>query len=288
MVARRPRRAPRRAPRRGGRKAIRRVRRGGKKSGLSTMRQTARIVETIAFDDLKSDIPYIHAFSLSQFYRATTIAKNFQFYKAAKVKYEYMPLYNTFQESNNNNSTVGKPQMYFMMNREQNPYWSELAPADALFSIQSSGADPIAFTKNKEIVYTPNWCSPGVTALTFGTAQSGLDPNTNIQAVTNVISCGLKKQFGWLPCPDKDLWTTPEVYQPTLAAAGVAGPLNTAPNAAAAVVYNGHNLYIQQSNEPDVVVCKLVCTVEWLFKGPKNNYAANTPSRVTDVSGNKV
>ena len=270
MVARKARRAPRRprrAPRRGGRVSKRTT----KKKALNPMSQYAKIVESVELTDLKSDTPYQEVFLLSDFFRATTLAKNFQFYKAVKVKWEYMPLYNTFQQSNSV-AVVSKPQMYFIMNRDQDPYWSQRTAFDARFSIVSQGTDPISFTSNKEIIYKPNWCSSGVTALTFGSAVSGIDPTKTIQAVTNVISLGLKKNFGWLPTPNADLFLKPEVYNPTTAPTGAAGTLNTGPTANAGVIYNGHNLYIEQENEPDVPVCKRVLTVEWLFKGPKNNY----------------
>ena len=245
-----------------------------KKAGLSPMNQYAKVVETFEAPDLISDKAYQATFSLADFYRATTVAKNFQFYKAAKVKWEYMPLYNTFQQSNSV-AVVSKPQMYFVMNRDQNPYWANNGTTqEARFAIISTGADPVAFTKNREIVYTPNWCSPGISALTFS-AVSGVGGGA-VNAVTNVIALGLKKQFGWLPTPDLDDYLTPSVYNPTTAPTG----MNTAPTANAGVIYNGHNLYIEQENEPNVPVCKVVCTVEWLFKGPKNNYSIITGAQV--------
>ena len=271
--SRRPSRRPRRAPRRGRKVA----KRSSKKRGLSPMNQYAKIVESFQAEDLSSDKPYQHTFSLQQFYRATTIAKNFQFYKAVKVKWEYMPLYNTFQESNST-AVVGKPQLYFQMNRDQNPAWSQRTSAEALFSMNNSGVDPQAFTSNKEIIYKPNWCSPGISALTFGVVQGIPNP---ISAVTNVISLGLKKQFGWLPTPDLDDYDNAR-YNPTTAPQYLSTSVNTGPTNNAGVVYNGHNLYISQDNEPDTPVCRLICTVEWLFKNPKDNYsklATRTPAQ---------
>ena len=267
LIRRRP---ARRVKRRTVRKARRVSRRkGGKKKSLSPMSQYAKIVETIEFTELDADSPYQNTFFLAQFYRATTLAKNFQFYKAAKVKWEYMPFYNTFQEGNST-GTVGKPQMYFIMNRDQDPYWSNRAPADALFSMQSSGVDPVPFTTNREIIYKPNWCSPGLSALTFATVA---DPQGQpVKAVSNVISLGLKKQFGWLATPDKDAYFAPGQYNPVEDFVAYAPGVTAAPTANAGVIYNGHNIYISQEGEPDTPVCKIVCTVEWHFKGPKNNY----------------
>ena len=260
----------RRKPRRALGKPRRAPRRNPRKSGLNPSRQSAKIVETIELSDMYSDRGYTYNFSLSQFYRATTLAKNFRFYKAAKVKWEYMPFYNTFQEGDST-ARVGKPQMYFMMNRDQNNYWTTRNSPLEGFEIQSRGADPVVFVKNREIIYTPNWCSPGLTALTFSpvVATSG----GSVQAVTNVISCGLKKQYSWLPTPDQDAYSSPGQYNPVDGAADNSGnPLNMGPVAAAGVLYNGHDIYVQQSNEPQTPVCKVICTVEWIFKGAKNNY----------------
>ena len=266
MRMRKPR--ARRAPGRRGPIKLGRKRRS-KKAGLSVMNQYAKIVETIELTDLKADEAYQNTFHLSQFYRATTIAKNFKFYKAAKVKWEYMPFYNTLQQ-NNSTAVVTKPQLYWVMNRDQDPTFEQRNSADALFSMNNQGVDPIAFTRNLEIIYRPNWCSPGITALTFSPVSNPNGGTT--QVVTNVISLGLKKQFSWLPTPNLDDYNTNR-YNPTTAPDYNGVPINTSPTNNAGVIYNGHNLYIVQENEPDVPVCKVICTVEWLFKGPKDNYS---------------
>jgi len=175
-----------------------------------------------------------------------------------------MPLYNTFQE-NNSVAAVGKPQFYFMMNRDQDSKFSSLPSAQAQFSIQSAGADPVAFVKNKEIIYRPNWCSPGLSAIT--TSDEG--------NVTNVYSLGSKKQFGWLPTPNLDAWQNPAQSNiPQNPIGGVLpGQNDMVPLLNAAAIYNGHIFYIQQDNDPNVPVGKCVCTVEWEFKGGKQLYA---------------
>lgn len=238
------------------------MRKRSKKSGLNPSNQYATIVESVEANELVADNGYHSTFNLSQFFRATTIAKNFQFYRAKKVKWEYMPLYNTFQESNSV-AVVGKPQVYFMMNRDQDPYWSLLPASAQLQSLQSAGADPKAFTKNLEIVYKPNWCSPGLSAYSL---------NTSNATINSVVSLGMRKQFGWLPTPNKDVWNAPDKANFTQNPVGAFG-YTTAPTLNGAVIYNGHNLYIQQDNDAEVPVCKLIITVEWEFKLGKQNYA---------------
>jgi len=265
MPARRMRMRKSKAPARARRQAKRGgARRGGKKAGLNPTNQRATIVETIDAGNLVADQPYQGTFNLAQFFRATTLAKNFQFYRANKVKWEYMPLYNTFQE-NNSVPAVAKPQIYFMMNRDQDVSWSQRPPGQALFLLQSAGADPKPFTSNLEIVYKPNWCSPGLSAVT-------LDGSKEPSPVTSVISLGLQKQFGWLATPDTDAWAAPNALNPTANPVGAFGYVSSS-TANAGVMYNGHNLYIAQQNEPAVPVARLVVTVEWQFKGGKNNYA---------------
>ena len=276
--------APRRALKMGKKRNTRR----GRKAGLSPSRQYATIVETIATLDVMADNGYQTTFNLSQFFRATTLAKNFQYYRATKVKWEYLPLYNTFQE-NNSVAAVAKPQFYFIMNRDQDVNFSGLAGPAALFSIQSAGADPSAFIKNKEIIYKPNWCSPGLTAITtqYGNAPLPV-PGPAINAVTGVYSLGLKKQYGWIPTPNKDAWANPSIANnPLNPVAGVIANSDMAPVLNAAVQYNGHNIYIQQDNDPNVPVCKVVCTVTWEFKGGKNLYAVG-PTGVSTMANKEA
>jgi len=267
-------------------------RRGGKKSGLSQGNQYATIVETLASNDIYSDQPYQSTFDLSQFFRATTIAKNFKYYRAKKVKWEYMPIYNTFQE-NNSVPAVGKPQMYIMMNRDQDTKFQNLTPSLALFSIQCAGADPFPFVKNKEIVYKPNWCSPGLSAFTTTPIQqpnpqvptSGAwpgGPGFSTSSIPNAVySLGMKKQYGWLPTPNDDAWQSPTAPNSALNPLNLAGSV-MAPILNGGVVYNGHNLYVSQLNEPNVPIGTCVLTVEWEFKGGKQLFASAPPGTTTD------
>lgn len=260
-----PRRAIRR-PRRNMAKKTRvpKHRRSSKsKASLKVTNQYATLVETKDVGQQFSDQPYQANFCLADFYRATTVAKNFKFYRAKKVKWEYMPYYNTFNASNSV-STVGKPQMYFMMNREQTTSYASLAPVDALFSIQTCGTDPVPMTNNKEIIYKPNWNTQGLSGYTYVT-----DPASGI-TVTGVVSMGSKAQYGWIPTPDKDAYLNPN--SPVSIQQRV---INVAPTPGlhGGVIYCGHNTYIAQENEPNIPVCRVIVTVEWEFKGGKQLYA---------------
>lgn len=272
-------RAMRRRPARG-RKPNRRVRRarvakrGGRKASLAPTNQHATIVESLATANIFSDRPYNATFQLSQFFRASALAKNFRFYRAKKVKWEYMPLYNTFQENIQGSNSVGKPQFYMMMNRDQNNAYTGLTPTQALFSIQCAGADPTPFTKNREIIYRPNWCSPGLTAI-----------KQSVEGVVDVVSLGNKAQYGWLPTPIFDAYFNPDT--PSFPVDSIGSNYDITASLNAGVVYNGHYFYIQQSNEPLNKVGTVVVTVEWEFKGGKQLYGS--PPTVSapheDVSG---
>ena len=264
-----------RKPRRANRK-VRRARKS-KKASLAPTRQYATIVETLASNDVFADTAYQAQFQLSDFYRATTVAKNFKFYRAKKVKWEYMPLYNTFQEGLLGANSVGKPQFYMLMNREQDTEFSTLAPIDALFAIQCGGADPTPFIKNKELIYRPNWNSPGLSAYQFTPNPPGLG------TVNGLVSLGSKRQYGWLPTPNDDVYRSPD--RPNFIADPTQSVYTTAPQLNGGVVYMGHNFYIQQANEPNNKVGKVICTVEWEFKGGKQLYAP--PIRL-DVEGNEL
>jgi len=260
-MARAMRRKPARKPNRRVRRA-RVAKRSGRKASLKPSNQYATIVETLQSNNIFSDTGYTAQFTLSNFFRATTLAKNFLFYRAKKVKWEYMPLYNTFQEGLLGANSVGKPQFYMMMNRAQDSGFLNLATQPAkLFSIQCAGADPTPFVKNKEIIYRPNWCSPGLTALQRDSSGT---------LISNV-ALGSKAQYGWLPTPDADAFNIPD--SPNFINIASGSSYTTAPQLNAGVVYNGHNFYIQQSNEPLNKVGTVICTVEWEFKGGKQLYA---------------
>lgn len=275
---------PRKAIRRPRRKMAKKgpVRKGARKTkaNLSPMNQHATIVETIEFDDLLANKGYQGTFTLSQFYRATTVAKNFQFYRPKVVKWEYMPYYNTFQDQTGNGA-IAKPQMYHVMNRDQDPYWASRAYPDQIFSIQACGADPKAFTRNTIIQYKPNWCSPGLQAYTRGEIVANAP-----LAVTSLLSLGVKKQFGWVATPNIDGYLRDITAVNSFQAPPSGGPNPSffmSNTANAGVVYNGHNFLIEQENAGNGdVICKLVCTVEWEFKGPKENYSPSQPPRVSE------
>lgn len=269
------------ARRRRGRKAHRRARknhrRGRRSPAVATAGrgQMARIVETLELNDLTPNVTYDSTFTLAQFPRAATVAMNFQFYKAAKVTWNYEPLYNTFQENQIGGvSSVSKPYIYMLMNRIQNSNMGTTLP-----NIQACGAKPQAMTAKKTLTYKPNWCSPGLLAV-----QPGTSP---VEPINSHVQQGLKAQYGWLASSGTaNLINGPNgagvgeatisgnqatAYAPIGAEYTGAFTQNTKVYANS-VTYNGHVSYIEQQNAVlGQTVARLTCTVEWLFKGAQLN-----------------
>lgn len=246
--------------------------------------QSCRVIETIELPDLLANSARDHIFNLSAFARASNIAPNFKFYRAAKVIYTYDPLFNTFQDGNGT-ANASKPYMYSVMNRTQVTQTSPVQQMGSLVQFQCTGARPVPLVSQRKISYKPNWCSPGL--LQLRTTVSPGQPN-----IQDYSTNGLQAQYGWLATPS-DLSFIINADQ----TGGNAGayPLSisheTPPAAAVAnsfvylnmVVYNGHQVYIDQKytggDPSDQPVARVTCTVLWEFKEAQN------PLRVTPGDG---
>jgi len=255
---RRPAVRRRKVPRRGVRKL--RVPRG-----VNDSNQIARIKETLAFANVDSGAAYSFTFQLDQFERASTLAPNFKWYKAAKVEWTLEPLFNTFTDDGTPQSM---PYLYVTMNRTQ-----DSVPLN-LQDLQAMGCKPQKLTSKNTIAYRPNWCSPGL--ISYFKDQDSY--------VREIRQGGLKAQYAWLQCPNTNGAITPFIpsqstpiepqynFDPTQ---------NMATVIPAQVVYNGHNIYIDQALASQLPVARLTCTVHWEFKGP--HYTAAVPSAKTVV-----
>jgi len=131
------RRATRRPRRRVAKKRNYRTRR----RGLTTS-QTAKIVETIEFNNIAPNYVQGLVFNLNQFERARTIATNFRWMKATKVTWSIEPQFNTYQ-SEPGGSTV--PYVYTVMNRTQDSSFMTLS------DLLSQGARPIKLVNLKKM-----------------------------------------------------------------------------------------------------------------------------------------
>lgn len=223
--------------------------------------QFSKVVETISIQDMESNLPYQRTFSLNDFNRARYEANNWQFFKAAKVTYTYEPLYNTYQDGNDN-TALSAPYLYQKMNRTQD---NEVPLG--LGDLQGMGAMPRRLTNTWKFSYKPNWCIQGLTAV----AAQG----------AGVYSLGARTEFGWINNSSHDM----SQASPTVRNAGVlipdqAGAVGTILNAQTIhqypsyCLYNGHDDYIDQKfsgTTPNQVVARVSITVEWHFKSPMYN-----------------
>jgi len=261
-------------------------RKGGKgkmpNTASSGRGQMAKIIETVEFTDLQPNVASASVFTLSQFPRAATLAGNFAFYKAAKVSWNYEPLYNTFQDTAAASSV---PYLYTLMNRGQlNPF-----TVPTLKTLQACGARPVKLTSKTTIAYRPNWCSPGLLAVL---KPDGTEPGP----ISSVIQQGVKQQYDWLATSGQEVrsinGTTVEVPNNaapiTVPLDGTDGSLVVPPPANVIagltalnnVIYNGHFNIIDQQVDANPAPCaRLTCTVVWLFKGAQFNqtFASPTP-----------
>jgi len=224
---------------------------------IANKNQTATVIETIELNDLIPNTVYQHVFQLGQFTRASQVAANYAFYKAASCEWKYEPLYNTFQDGVGG---LSKPYLYTLMNRQQETAFTNINSQN-FQAIQSAGAKAVALASTKNVKYVPNWCSPGLVATT-----SGGEPMT----------LGLQKQFSWLSTPSGTTSTQAGVPSNNVAMRIISPPVqNTALgvvyNYANAVVYNGHLDYldqkISQGGDTPPPICRITLTVVWKFKG---------------------
>ena len=229
--------------------------------------QTCTIRETIELAEMLPNQAYQYIFSLNQFGRAQAIGAFFKWYKAAKVEWSLEPLYNTFQEGQVT-PAASVPYVYTVMNRTQSK------KSMLLQDFQACGAKPIKFTSKITKSYVPNWCSPGLMCYSQNTGTGSVNQG--------IYTNGLKEEKGWLMGPEL-LAQSPNGQLASLQTSdnqlvnGLTDPLIVPVNTNQ-VVYNGHNVFIEQTNAPSAAtVCKITCTVHWIFKEPSNYTGVSTP-----------
>jgi len=240
--------------------------------------QTCRVIETFEAVDLNSNQGTQHIFTLAQFARASNIAPNFKWYRAARVTWTYDPLYNTFQDGVN---AASKPYMYTVMNRSQQENTTTMGSVQ---QFQCAGARPVPFVSQKKISYKPNWCSPGLLQVRTTNPPGGTQ-------IKDYSSNGLQPQYGWLATPNNQ----PNVLANQVAADSGDYPtyISNPPTGSGLsyvtnsfvynnmVVYNGHHTFIDQKytggETPIDPVARLTVTVVWEFKGASNNLGMGAP-----------
>jgi len=254
------------------RAAVRRRRVARIPRGINDGGQVARIKETIAFGNIDAATAYSFTFTLNQFARASTLSTNFKWYKASRVQWTLEPLFNTFTDDGTPQTV---PYMYMTMNRTQD------AVGLNLLDLQAMGCRPQKLTSKKTLTYKPNWCSPGL--LTYSR-----DENAYIRELRQN---GLKAQYAWLNCPNTNEAISPYIQAETTPIEDQYNPLlpDQVKVLPAQVVYNGHNIYIDQALASQLPVARLICTVHWEFKGPHYTASPATVSKgIVSVKSGEV
>lgn len=255
------RRAPRRKPARKGRKGNRKSR--VPKHLTPSIPQYSKIVETIQVQDMESNQAYLRTFSLNDFNRARFESVNWRQFKAAKCTWTYEPLYNTYQDGNDN-TALSAPYLYKMMNRVQ-----DSGIANSLGELLGMGAMPQKLTRSIKFSYKPNWNIAGLSART-----------TNGTAINGLIDLGARPEYGWVNNSSvKQTQVSPTVRLPGALTPVQAGVLDsqgfeTLIQFPSYCEYNGHSDYLEQKfagTTPNQIVARLSLTVEWHFKGPAYN-----------------
>jgi len=132
--------------------------------------QYAVVTETVNLGDFQANTVYSDHFSLWNFPRAKTCAESFMFYRCKSVTFEYLPSFNTFQETSGGPT---KPYFQYVMNR--NGASTLLTETQML----EMGANPIAFSSKKSITYKPNLVQ-SLSVLSTATGSSGLPQSINV------------------------------------------------------------------------------------------------------------
>jgi len=252
------------------RKHARRGKRSGIPRGMPDAGQMARIKETVSFTDLNPNLSYGFVFNLSQFRRASALAPNFKFYKATMVEWTIEPLYNTFQDGTSG-SEITIPYLFMTMNRTQDKVGLYFA------DYQAMGCKPQKLNSTKTIKYRPNWCSPGLQQMAYVADDASGNPTG--RKLVEIDSAGLRTNYEWLECPnyDPEINNNPTFNIPLIAPSTDYPPgISVIPSANISnqVVYNGHNLWVDQLVTTGVLqaVARVTCTVHWSFKGPHRAY----------------
>jgi len=248
-----PRRAARR-PRRG-RKGVRksRIPRAGalKNSGtLSTIKNTARIVEGVMLASLQSNSDTNYAFNIGSFDRAMRVAACFKFYRARRVVYKYIPFYNQFTAG----ATVTRPIVQWVMNRNGDSNLWTAAEYDA----QGAIGRPV---KEMTLCYIPNLLQAVSVRADTAVTVPVVTPPDPIVASSNLRDIGTRPLYGaWL--------TTPPMGQISTVAGDASSVLNRYADSKGECYYYGHSMLLSNNGGPTIAMYSVYVEVEWEFKDP--------------------
>lgn len=257
MALVRRRRLVRRPRNRRGRKG---VRRGRVSKTLNAMRDKARVVEVYSTESLTGNTGYVQQFSLSEFTRASAVAKNYRYYRATRVEMEFVPYANLYPTGQ------AFPELYY----QQDHTAFIAAQAPTLASMQGRGVMPIKFTSPIK-----RWYNPAVLRYEQMLVQTWKDANefyvNNIQPLT---ATPVKNKWYMTEKAFTPLLFTPNNTETTEPIGASADPTK--------LLFTGSAFFLNTPIAIQGAIGRLVVKVHWEFKQP----LVSTTSQNVDLSGN--
>jgi len=262
-----PRRAARKPRRKGARKS--RIPRAPKNSGtMSGVKNTARIVEGVLLSTLQSNSDTNYFFNIGEFDRAMRVAACFKFYRAKRVTWKYIPLYNQFTAG----ATVTRPTYQWIMNRNGDSNTWTSAEYDAQGAIGRA-------VNQTTISYVPNLLQAVSVRADKAVTVAQVTPPDPIVASSNLRDIGTRPLYGaWL--------TTPPMGQISTVAGGTNSNLNRYADSLGECYYHGHSMLLSNGGGPAIDMFRVYVEVVWEFKDP--NFLPYVAPPALDVSGNTV
>lgn len=230
-VRRNRRKAPRRAKRASPARSLRNPMGGLPGQNHAVIRETSNRATVIANN------AYINTIQIQNFPRAMSLLSSFRFYRLAKVEFQYIPTWNTFQEATGS-ATV--PEFVMAMNRVGDSY------ASGYNQLCQQGAKPVKFLKTINISYKPNLVQ-------------------SLQTSQNSVSTGAIYNMGIRPVYDK--WINTQ-NQMTLVKPDPNPDNQQFLTVLNYPTYYGHDFFIQQDSTitADLPVAHCTVTCFWEFK----------------------
>lgn len=228
-----------------------RLTRQPKNSGtMSSVKNTARIVEGVLLSTLQSNNDSNYAFNIGEFDRAMRVAACFKFYRAKRVTYKYIPLYNQFTAG----ATVTRPTLQWIMNRNGDSNSWTAAEYDA----QGAIGRPV---KQTTISYVPNLLQAVSVRADTAITVAQVTPPDPIVASSNLRDIGTRPLYGaWL--------TTPPMGQIETVAGDANSNLNRYADSKGECFYYGHSMLLSNGGGPAIDMFRVYVEVVWEFKDP--------------------
>jgi len=230
-------------------------------------KQHATIIDSFDARTIECNTAYQLDFDISAFPRAQEVGSEYQEYRCVKVELEFVPLYDTYQETQGATTAISLPNMYYTLDRTCQQ--TAFTPAQ----MKEMGCKPVKFTKNLKRSFRPNnlavlqshtldphqWVEGDPAPEGLGTATN----KTYAQSVEVVMGKWLSTQWDCNPAPATLVGLLP--FKPT--------------------AYYGAMFNFEQAR-PDTaepIIGSCIVRTHWQFKGKALPYGSTVPTRLIHV-----